>query len=47
VNPRDIHVEGIRQISKLDIQFASQLGYTIKLLGIVKHVEGPRIQVTV
>jgi homoserine dehydrogenase len=47
VNPRDIHVEGIRQISKLDIQFAAQLGYTIKLLGIVKHVEGPRIQVTV
>ncbi len=47
INPRDIHVEGIRQISKLDIQFASQLGYTIKLLGIVKHVEGPRIQVTV
>jgi len=47
VNPRDIHVEGIRQISKLDIQFAGQLGYTIKLLGIVKHIEGPRIQVTV
>lgn len=53
VNPRDIHVEGIRQISKLDIQFAAQLGYTIKLLGIVKRVEadsakaGSRIQVTV
>lgn len=58
VNPRDIHVEGIRQISKLDIQFAAQLGYTIKLLGIVKKVEpgagkagrrtgGARIQVTV
>src|SRR5436190_21283333 len=47
VNPRDIHVEGIRQISKLDIQFASQLGYTIKLLGVVKHVQGSCIQVTV
>src|SRR5205807_266566 len=55
VNPRDIHVEGIRQISKLDIQFAAQLGYTIKLLGIVKRAEagtakgasGSRIQVTV
>jgi homoserine dehydrogenase len=36
VNPKAIHVEGIRHISKLDMQFAQQLGYTIKLLGIVK-----------
>lgn len=50
VNPRDIYVEGIRQISKLDIQFAAQLGYTIKLLGIVKRAEaqsGLRVQVSV
>jgi homoserine dehydrogenase len=57
VNPKDIHVEGIRGITKLDIRFAAQLGYTIKLLGIVKRVEpasgkankslGPRIQVSV
>src|SRR5256885_6691780 len=40
VNPKHIHVEGIRRISKLDIQFAGQLGYTIKLLGIVKK-SGP------
>ncbi len=38
VNPKQIHVEGIRQISKLDMQFAAQLGYTIKLLGIVKRL---------
>jgi homoserine dehydrogenase len=36
VKPKEIHVEGIRGISKLDMQFAGQLGYTIKLLGIVK-----------
>lgn len=36
VNPRKIHVEGIRHISALDIRFAEQLGYTIKLLGIIK-----------
>jgi len=36
INPRQIFVEGIRGITKLDMQFASQLGYTIKLLGIVK-----------
>ncbi|MBI3191306.1 MAG: homoserine dehydrogenase, partial [Pedosphaera parvula] len=39
VHPKHIHVEGIRAITKLDIQFAGQLGYTIKLLGIVKRTE--------
>ncbi|MBI2947257.1 MAG: homoserine dehydrogenase, partial [Verrucomicrobia bacterium] len=39
VNPEQIHVEGIRSISKLDIQFAGQLGYTIKLLGVVKLID--------
>ena len=29
-------MEGIRNITRLDVQFAQQLGYTIKLLGIVK-----------
>ena len=57
VNPKDIYVEGIRGVTKLDIQFATQLGYTIKLLGIVKCAEavgpkgkkttGPRVQVSV
>jgi homoserine dehydrogenase len=56
VNPRHIYTEGIRHISRLDIQFASQLGYTIKLLGIVKRIEpsaagkssrGPAVQVSV
>jgi homoserine dehydrogenase len=41
VNQKDIHVEGIRAITKLDIQFATQLGYTIKLLGIVKMTGTP------
>jgi homoserine dehydrogenase len=38
VNPKQIYVEGIRHMTKLDMQFAGQLGYTIKLLGIVKKV---------
>ena len=42
VNPKDIYVEGIRAITQTDIQFADQLGYTIKLLGIIKKVEGRR-----
>src|SRR5687767_12940623 len=39
VNPKHIFVEGIRSITKLDMQFAGQLGYTIKLLGIVKRCD--------
>ncbi len=36
VKPAEIHVEGIRTVTRADIQFADQLGYTIKLLGIIK-----------
>jgi homoserine dehydrogenase len=35
----DVHVEGIRRISALDIAFASELGYRIKLLGIARQTE--------
>ena len=41
VNPSRIYVEGIRNITALDIKFAEQLGYTIKLLGIIKKIENP------
>jgi len=48
VNPKKIHVEGIRHISALDIKYAGELGYTIKLLGIVKRLDGGcRVQVSV
>lgn len=46
VKPTQVHTEGIRHISKLDIQFAGQLGYTIKLLGLVKAVEVPSSETT-
>ncbi len=42
VNPKKIYVEGIRQVSALDIKFAEQLGYTIKLLGIIKQIGNPK-----
>jgi homoserine dehydrogenase len=48
VNPKDIYVEGIRHVSAMDIKFANELGYTIKLLGIIKKLEGGcRVQVSV
>src|SRR6185437_14365273 len=31
-----IHVEGIRHVSALDIEFAAELGYRIKLLGLAR-----------
>ena len=34
-----VHVEGIRRISALDIAFATELGYRIKLLGIARQTE--------
>ena len=34
-----LHIEGIRHISALDIQFAQELGYRIKLLGIARRTD--------
>jgi homoserine dehydrogenase len=34
-----VHVEGIRRISALDIAFAGELGYRIKLLGLARRTE--------
>ena len=48
INPGKIHVEGIRHVSALDIKYAGELGYTIKLIGTVKKSEsGSRVQVSV
>jgi homoserine dehydrogenase len=33
----DVHVEGIRRVSAVDIAFATELGYRIKLLGIARQ----------
>ena len=35
----DVHIEGIRRITALDIGFATELGYRIKLLGIARETE--------
>jgi homoserine dehydrogenase len=40
IQPETIYVEGIRGITRADIQFADRLGYTIKLLGIIKQIPG-------
>lgn len=35
-----IHIEGIRKVELTDIDYADQLGYRIKLLAIIKQVDG-------
>jgi homoserine dehydrogenase len=35
-----VYVEGIRRVSALDIAFATELGYRIKLLGIARRADG-------
>ena len=35
-----IHIEGIRHVSAMDIAFADQLGYRIKLLGVARMTAG-------
>ena len=34
-----VHIEGIRHVGALDIAYAEELGYTIKLLGIARQAE--------
>lgn len=34
INFKDVHVEGITHVSAIDIEFAQELGYRIKLLGV-------------
>jgi homoserine dehydrogenase len=40
VNFKAVHVEGIRHISPIDMQFAEELGFRIKLLGIASNQDG-------
>ena len=40
VNFKDVYTEGITRITPLDITYAKEFGYTVKLLGIAKFSEG-------
>lgn len=40
VNAKDIYTEGITRITPVDIAYAEEFGYTIKLLGIAKALDG-------
>jgi len=40
VDINDVYKEGITKVSALDIQFAKEMGYVVKLLAIAKEVDG-------
>ncbi len=40
VNFKEIYTEGITRITPLDIAYAKEFGYTVKLLGIAKFLDG-------
>ncbi|MBN1930458.1 MAG: homoserine dehydrogenase [Desulfobacterales bacterium] len=46
INLKDIYIEGISKISPMDIEFAGQFGYRIKLLVISKN-KGDRVEARV
>ncbi len=39
VDIKSIHVEGIRNVSSLDLQYADEFGYVIKLLGVAELLD--------
>lgn len=45
IKPQDVQVEGIQKVSALDITFARKLGYTIKLLSVIRVDEAGRVEV--
>ena len=47
INREDVYCEGIRQISKTDIEYAQKLGFVIKLLAIAKKVNQSSLSVRV
>jgi len=40
---KSVHVEGIRQLKSLDIGYADECGYRIKLLGVAERLDGGAI----
>ncbi len=46
VKPEDVYVEGIERVSLTDMAFADKLGYTIKLLSVIRADEQSRVEVS-
>jgi homoserine dehydrogenase len=44
---KQIHIEGIRHIQRLDQEFAARLGYSLKLLATIQSIDGKEIDLRV
>lgn len=47
INPKEVYCEGITKITPIDIEYARDLGYVIKLLAIAKKTENNEIDIRV
>jgi homoserine dehydrogenase len=45
IKPQDVFVEGIQKVNLTDIAFADKLGYTIKLLSVIRADERSQVEV--
>ena len=45
INPAEIHVLGIEQVKPIDIDFAKQLGYVVKLLAVIREHDNGAIEI--
>ncbi|WP_029190157.1 homoserine dehydrogenase [Verrucomicrobium spinosum] len=46
IKPQDVHVEGIERVTPTDMAFAEKLGYTIKLLSVIRADKKGRVEVS-
>lgn len=46
IKPQDVHVEGIERVTPTDMAFAEKLGYTIKLLSVIRADAKGRVEVS-
>lgn len=44
ISPSEVHVRGIEQVKPIDIDFAKQLGYVVKLLAVIREHENDAIE---
>ncbi|MGJ8696460.1 MAG: homoserine dehydrogenase [Verrucomicrobiaceae bacterium] len=45
IDPKNVYVRGIEKVTPLDIKFASELGYVVKLLSFVRERSGGAIEI--
>ncbi|MCW1886976.1 homoserine dehydrogenase [Luteolibacter flavescens] len=47
IDPAKVHVAGIEQVRPIDIEFATRLGYVVKLLAVVREHPGGEVELRV